>query len=147
MNLTQVTKLVARSSKRVGRGIGSGKGGHTAGRGNKGQKARGKIPVSFEGTKFKKSLIKRLPLLRGKGKFKAWGDKYQAINLSRLEKWSAKMEVTQENLEKQGIAVPGKPVRILGGGEAPQSLTIKVSISKQAAEKVTKAGGTIASTV
>lgn len=59
-----------KSKKRVGRGYGSGKGGHTSGRGQKGQKARGKISPLFEGTKVKKSLIQRLPLQRGKGKFK-----------------------------------------------------------------------------
>ena len=62
-------KVVTKSKKRVGRGRGSGKGGHTVGRGQKGQKTRGKIAVLFEGMKVKKSLLKRLPLARGKGKF------------------------------------------------------------------------------
>ena len=56
--------------KRLGRGYGSGKGGHTVGRGQKGQKTRGKIGILFEGLKVKKSFIKRLPMLRGKGKNK-----------------------------------------------------------------------------
>jgi large subunit ribosomal protein L15 len=62
-------KVIQRPKKRVGRGIGSGKGGHTSGRGQKGQKSRGKIGVLFEGLKMKKSYLKRLPLMRGKGKF------------------------------------------------------------------------------
>src|SRR3972149_1988059 len=62
-------KTVKKSKKRLGRGYGSGKGGHTSSRGQKGQKSRGKVGVIFEGYKVKKSLIKRLPLLRGKGKF------------------------------------------------------------------------------
>lgn len=49
--------------------MGSGKGSHTVGRGQKGQKARGSVGVLFEGVKMKKSLLKRLPLMRGKGKF------------------------------------------------------------------------------
>lgn len=49
--------------------MGSGKGSHTTGRGQKGQKSKGKIHVLFEGMKMKKSLLKRLPLMRGKGKF------------------------------------------------------------------------------
>jgi large subunit ribosomal protein L15 len=65
----KLPKIVLRRKKRVGRGYGSGKGGHTVGRGQKGQKARGKVGVLFEGVKMKKSLIKRLPLVRGKGKF------------------------------------------------------------------------------
>lgn len=51
--------------------MGSGKGSHTSGRGQKGQKSRGKIHVLFEGMKMKKSLLKRLPLMRGKGKFRS----------------------------------------------------------------------------
>ncbi|KKU09324.1 MAG: 50S ribosomal protein L15 [Candidatus Woesebacteria bacterium GW2011_GWB1_45_5] len=62
-------KVVMKSKKRVGRGIGSGRGGHTSGRGQKGQRSRGKIGILFEGVKTKKSLLKRLPLMRGKGKF------------------------------------------------------------------------------
>jgi len=63
-------KVVTKRAKRLGRGYGSGKGGHTVGRGEKGQKTRNKIGVLFEGMKVKKSLLKRLPFRRGKGKFK-----------------------------------------------------------------------------
>lgn len=59
------------STKRLGRGYGSGKGGHTSGRGQKGQKSRTKIHILFEGLKVKKSTLKKFPLLRGKGKFLA----------------------------------------------------------------------------
>lgn len=67
--MINLPKVVHKSKKRVGRGMGSGKGSHTSGRGQKGQKSRGKISVLFEGMKMKKSLLKRLPLVRGKGKF------------------------------------------------------------------------------
>lgn len=70
MNLNSLPQIGKRPKKRVGRGIGSGKGGHTVGRGQKGQKARSKINVAFFGTKMKKSLLKRIPMLRGKGKMK-----------------------------------------------------------------------------
>lgn len=69
--MTQLPKIVAKSKKRVGRGMGSGKGSHTSGRGQKGQKSRGTIGVLFEGMKMRKSFLKRLPLVRGKGKFHA----------------------------------------------------------------------------
>lgn len=59
------------AKKRLGRGYGSGKGGHTSGRGQKGQKSRTNIHILFEGLKVKKSTIKKFPLLRGKGKFLA----------------------------------------------------------------------------
>ncbi len=63
---------------------GSGKGGHTAGRGQKGQKVRGKVKALFEGTKMRKSFIKRLPFKRGKGKFKAFRPGPIAVNLIYL---------------------------------------------------------------
>ncbi|MBU1070791.1 uL15 family ribosomal protein, partial [Patescibacteria group bacterium] len=49
MNLSNLPKITQRPKKRVGRGYGSGKGGHTSGRGQKGQKSRSKIPIWFEG--------------------------------------------------------------------------------------------------
>ncbi len=69
--MIKLPKVKYKTKKRVGRGHGSGKGAHTVGRGQKGQKAREKVHILFEGLKVKKSLIKRLPKLRGKGKFKA----------------------------------------------------------------------------
>ncbi len=75
---------MTRAKKRLGRGYGSGKGGHTSGRGQKGQKSRGRIHPLFEGQKTKKSLIQRLPLLRGKGKNKP--------QKSKKEKRSAKIK-------------------------------------------------------
>ena len=68
--MNNLPKVVGKRKKRVGRGYGSGKGGHTTGRGQKGQKARGSKHVLFEGLKVKKSMLKRVPLMRGKGKFK-----------------------------------------------------------------------------
>ncbi|OGY08339.1 MAG: hypothetical protein A2782_00750 [Candidatus Blackburnbacteria bacterium RIFCSPHIGHO2_01_FULL_43_15b] len=70
LTLNSLPKIKSETKKRLGRGYGSGKGGHTSSRGQKGQKARGKIHPLFEGQKNKKSLIQRLPLLRGRGKLK-----------------------------------------------------------------------------
>ena len=64
--MLNLPKTISKRKKRLGRGYGSGKGGHTVGRGQKGQKTRGKIGVLFEGIKVKKSLLKKLPLRRGK---------------------------------------------------------------------------------
>ena len=139
----QLPKLVARHAKRVGRGIGSGKGGHTSGRGTKGQKARETVKLDFEGTKFKKSLLKRLPLLRGKGKFKPWGEKV-ALNLSDLEDWPAKTAVSVANLMKVGwVKTAGAKVKILAGGEIKQALTVNVPVSAEARGKIVKAGGKV----
>lgn len=131
-------KIVTRSKKRLGRGYGSGKGGHTSSRGQKGQKSRGKIPLIFEGQKTKKSLIKRLPFQRGKAKFKPWGPRPFIINLSDLVDWSTKTEVTLENLIKRGI-VPAetKSVKLLGKGSLKEKLIIKIPTSASVAKKYT----------
>lgn len=130
MELYKLDKTTDRPAKRVGRGIGSGKGGHTSGRGSKGQKARGQVKIGFEGTKTKKSFVKKLPFLRGKGKFKAWGEKPTILKTGDLALWPESMPVDIPNLIKKGlVSKDTKSVKILGGGEAPKKLEIKVLMS------------------
>ncbi len=150
MDLSKLPKIVDRSAKRVGRGIGSGKGGHTAGRGTKGQKARGKVRQLFEGTKSKKSLIKRLPFLRGRNKLKPWDVNPIVINLEALQDWPEKTAVTTENLVKRGVIGKDEAkrgVKILGNGKIERALTVKIAVSKSTAKKIEKAGGKIDSGV
>lgn len=144
--MANLPKIVAKRSKRVGRGYGSGKGGHTTGRGQKGQKARGSIPVLFEGMKVKKSLIKRLPFRRGKDKLKARANPV-IIKLGALELLPSGSAVTIEALIKQGIvnASDAKEygVKILGDGKISKKFNVGVPISKSAAKVVEQAGGKI----
>lgn len=139
-------KVVARRSKRIGRGGGSGKGFHTVGRGQKGQKARRTIPVLFEGFKVKKSLLRRLPFQRGKGKFKA-GNKPIVVNLEVLNLLPANEKVTIESLVKAGIVKEDDAkkygVKILGDGKLTKKLTIALPISNSASRKIVKLGGKI----
>jgi large subunit ribosomal protein L15 len=90
--MTKLPKIVAKSKKRLGRGMGSGKGSHTSSRGQKGQKSRGTIGVLFEGMKMRKSYLKRLPLLRGKGKFHAKKTNRQKYAAFKAKKASTKKE-------------------------------------------------------
>ena len=146
MVLNSLTKTTGKKKKRVGRGYGSGKGGHTSGRGAKGRKARGKVGLLFEGTKMRKSLVKRLPLKRGKAKFKAIKQKPIIIKLSYLNLLDKMSEVTIDNLIKQGIVASEAKelgVKILGNGEIKNKLVIKVPISKSAQEKIEKVGGKV----
>lgn len=142
----KLAKVKVHSKKRLGRGYGSGKGGHTASRGQKGQKARRHIGILFEGLKMKKSLIKRLPFRRGKDKFKA-KDKPMIVNLGALALMPAGSEVSVKSLVDAGIVEKNDAskygVKILGDGESPKNLTIMLPISKSAAEKVLAAGGKI----
>lgn len=145
MKLNELPKIIVRPKKRVGRGIGSGKGGHTSSRGNKGQKAREDVPLLYEGTKTKKSLIKKIPLLRGKGKLKP-NEKSVIIHLGDLADLPVRFEVTLENLIKRGLVdSKTKRVKILGDGEIKQALNVKVPASVGAAKKIAKAGGKIES--
>lgn len=147
MKLNQLPKITQRKKKRIGRGYGSGKGGHTVGRGQKGQKSRGKVDILFEGTKMRKSLIKRLPFLRGKGKFKSFSSKPIIINLKYLNLLPEGSEVNLQTLIKYNLVKAEEAknygVKILGDGELKKKLVINLPISKSAAAKVEKAGGKV----
>lgn len=127
-----------KSRKRVGRGIG-GKGGKTAGRGTKGQKARSKIRVGFEGGQL--PLAIRTPKLRGfNNPFRV---EYQAINLDTIQE-SGLDEISPETLFAQGLVSKGALVKVLARGELTRKVTVKVhGFSASAEAAITSAGGTI----
>jgi large subunit ribosomal protein L15 len=142
----KLPKTVKKSKKRKGRGYGSGKGGHTVGRGQKGQKSRSKVGILFEGVKVKKSLVKRLPLKRGKGKFKP-KNKPLIVKLGYLNILPSGSTVNIETLVKHGIVKKEDAeefgVKILGDGELKKKLKVALPISKSAAKKIEKKGGKI----
>mgnify|MGYP006142195737 CR=1 FL=1 len=116
-----------RRRKRVGRGIG-GKGGKTAGRGTKGQKARGTIPAGFEGGQM--PLHMRIPKLKGfNNPFRV---EYQGINLDVLEE-SGLSEVTPQALHEKGLVHKHGLVKVLGRGTVSKAITVKAhAFSKSA---------------
>ncbi|MBI4038279.1 50S ribosomal protein L15 [Candidatus Daviesbacteria bacterium] len=141
MNLNSLHKIKARSKKRVGRGLGSGLG-KTAGRGSKGQKARGKMPVGFVGSL---PLYKKLPLKKGKGNPKL-SSKPVAVKLSRLSTFAAKSSINIAKLIEAKIVSEKearKGVKILGAGEVKSGLVVQVPISKAAQQIIEKAGGRV----
>lgn len=144
MNLENLPKTTEAKKKRLGQGHGSGRG-KTAGRGTKGQKARSKIPLDFEGGAL--PLIKRLPFLRGKGKNKAFRKKRIIVNLKALNILKKDSVVDLETLIKNRIVreedARNRGVKILGDGEILNPLTIRLPISKRALKKVEKIGGKI----
>src|SRR5918996_2323008 len=137
--------------KRVGRGLGSGKGRY-AGRGIKGQKSRAgshKMPAGFEGGQM--PIDMRLGKLRGNtsadampiGPFRTYS---QPVNLRDLEaRFDAGAEVTPESLVAARLLKNTKTdVKILGDGELTKKLTVSVhAISASAREKIEAAGGTV----
>ncbi len=130
--MTQLPKVKQKSKKRVGRGMGSGKGSHTSGRGQKGQKSRGTIGVLFEGMKMRKSFLKRLPLMRGKGKFHAKAQP-EKVNYQRLEKLAEGTEITLEGLIKLGVVnaklAKVNGVKVLNVGKNPKKFKFSVPTS------------------
>lgn len=124
--------------KRKARGIG-GKGGKTAGRGTKGQRARNTVPVGFEGGQM--PLLQRIPKLRGfTNPFRV---EYQGINLDTLEE-TGLTEISPEILLERGLISKGALLKILGRGEVTTALTVKAhGFSKSAEAAITAAGGSV----
>jgi large subunit ribosomal protein L15 len=136
--------------KRVGRGLGSGKGRY-AGRGIKGQKSRAgshKMRPGFEGGQMPISM--RIGKLRGNtsqdampiGPFRTYT---VPVNLRDLDRFEAGAEVTPESLVAVGLIKNTKTdVKLLGDGDVDKKLTVRVhAISASAREKIEAAGGTV----
>lgn len=144
MKLNSLLKTTQVKKRRIGKGHGSGRG-KTAGRGTKGQKARGKIPIYFEGGAV--PLIKRLPFRRGKGKNKSFSKKPIVVNVKALNLLPKNSIVNIETLVKNNLIderdVKIYGVKILGEGSLNIPLTVKLPISKGAAKKIEKAGGKV----
>jgi len=129
-----------RTTKRLGRGPGSGKG-KTAGKGMGGQKARsGPNPYrTFEGGQNR--LVRRLPYLRG---FKnKWRVEYQVINIGELSELPAGDTLSIAMLIEARRVNKHQPVKILGDGELTNALTVEAhKFSASARQKIEAAGGT-----
>jgi large subunit ribosomal protein L15 len=140
-------KGAVRERKRLGRGVGSGYGGHSATRGTKGQKARSgqKIPAYFEGGQM--PLIRRVPKRGFRNPFHT---EYRVINLADLNRWivsgrlSAATPITPEVLVAAGLARKRDRIKILGDGELSSALHIRAhAFSASARAKIEAAGGTV----
>lgn len=144
MNIPKVK--TTRPKKRLGRGTGSGKGNHTVGRGVKGQKARRKIHILFEGVKVKKSLLHRLPVVRGKAKFKSRARSI-SFNLKDLDVFPDNAQISLTSLVEKGLldtkTVKTHAVKLLGSGNAKKGWKVSLSTSSSAAAKIIKQGGEV----
>ena len=121
----------------VGRGI-AGKGGKTAGRGTKGQKARRQIPAGFEGGQL--PLLQRIPKLKGfTNPFRV---EYTPVNLDALVALGVS-DVTFEVLVERGLARRKDLVKILGLGTLDKKLNVSGhGFSASAKAAIEAAGGT-----
>lgn len=125
--------------RRVGRGI-AGKGGKTAGRGMKGQRARGTVPARFEGGQT--PLHRRTP--KAKGFTNPFRVEYSAVNLDVLEGFDAGSEVDPGALRARGLVAKRGLVKILARGSLTKALTVKAHAFSQAAVRaIEDAGGRV----
>lgn len=144
MDLSNLNKLPTKKKRRLGQGHGSGRV-KTSGRGTKGTKARYHVPLDFEGGAL--PLMKRLPFLRGKGKFKSIKPKQVVVSADSLNVFPKNATVDRESLIKQKL-IPAETsrhqgVKILAGESLTVALTVKVQVSKSAAAQIEKAGGSV----
>jgi large subunit ribosomal protein L15 len=151
LNLSNLQPAQPRKDrKRVGRGLGSGKGRYS-GRGIKGQKARSgshAMRAGFEGGQM--PIYMRVGKSRGNtskdampvGPFRTYT---QPVNVSSLARFDAGTEVTPELLKSVGlIRSVRKDVKILGNGDLTVKLTVSAhGVSATAREKIEAAGGTV----
>ena len=126
-----------KTSKRRGKGAASGLGG-TAGKGHKGKKARsgGKIPAWFEGGQM--PLQRRIPK-RGFKNFTRV--EYQVVNVEQLAAVPPGTVVTRDWLKARRLVRRPGLIKLLGGGNAPASLTIQVDAASVTARKAIEATG------
>ncbi len=140
-------KIKTKSKKRIGRGYGSGKGGHTVGRGQKGQKARDKTAVLFEGMKVKKSLFKRVPFLRGKGKNKPQSQKPLLLKLSSLDSFKEGSIIDKNLLVREGWLeeedLSSRGVKVVYDKDIQKKLIVRIPVSKSAQKSIELAGGKV----
>jgi len=145
MTKLNTTLRVKVKKKRIGRGIGSGKG-KTSGRGVKGQKSRSGVAIkSFEGGQM--PLFRRLP----KRGFNPINKKSVAIiNLDKIQKLLDNKKISSEKidiniLKKSNIISKNyKKIKILGNGEIKNKIELHADfVSKSAKNKITNVGGTI----
>ena len=130
-----------RTPRRLGRGVGSGRG-KTAGRGTKGFNSRsgGGVRPGYEGGQM--PLHRRLPK---RGFANIFRKKIAVVNVRDLNKFDQGSVVDEAVLIAAGL-VKGKKdgIKLLGHGEVKHSMEVKVNqISKSAREKIEAAGGKV----
>ena len=141
--LSLITKITERKNKRLGRGYGSGKGGHTSSRGQKGQKSRtgSKVPLWFEGGSL--PLSKRIPMWRGKGRFKSLRPVAELTfnDLNKIEL----TDITLDSLKLNRIIDKRfKKAKVISKGKLSKKVNLKgIGVSESARKEIEALGGLI----
>lgn len=142
MLLANLPKSTRTSKKRLGRGYGSGVGGHTVGRGQKGQKTRGVMPVWFEGGQL--PIVRRTPFIKGKHRFQSINLQPIAINLDFLNKFPDNTVIDAKLLSadlKLNEKEAKRGFKIVATGKIEKPLEIALPATAGAQKLIEKAGG------
>lgn len=143
MQINSLQKVTTRSAKRIGRGIGSGKG-KTSGRGMKGQKSRGKIPAANVGAGL--IYFKKLPYRRGWGNTKI-SAKPALVKVEALNVFVAGAAVTIPSLLEHKVineTSAKKGVKIVNGGALTvKNLSIELPVTQSAKSVIESSGGKV----
>ena len=140
MNLNELQPAAGsrKSRNRVGRGTSSGNG-KTSGRGQKGQKARGKVRLGFEGGQM--PLYRRIPK---RGFTNISRKEFAVVNLEKLNAFADGTEITPALLIESGVVKNQKSgIKVLAVGQLDKKLTVKAhKFSGAAKAAIEQAGGT-----
>ncbi len=141
MKLDLLPKIVAASAKRVGRGIGSGRG-KTSGRGMKGANARGKMPLGFTGDTL--PLYKKLPYQRGVKNSKV-SQKMVPVSVDKLSVFKKGDTVNLQSLVEAKIITSQdakkEGAKLVGASDSLAALEVSLPVTKTARMSIEKAGG------
>ena len=130
--LSLLPKIITKKNKRLGRGLGSNKGAKSGRGTTRHQKARQNIPLHFEGGQAR--MVKKFPLLRGKGRNKSYSLKPIVINLGQLNKFDDGETITIEKLIKKNIIKENDKIRgvkVLNKGKLEKKLILQIPASKE----------------
>jgi large subunit ribosomal protein L15 len=142
--LSTLEPVVERKAKRLGRGAGSGKGAKSGRGTTRHQTAREKVPLHFEGGQGR--LVKKYPLLRGKGKNKTVQHKVVTIPLAKLNSFKDGDSITFETLYEAGFISRVKRIRVkivVSKIALERTLTVHLPVSKNARQEIEKRSGKV----
>lgn len=142
MKLHALPKITTTGKKRLGQGYGSGRGGHTSSRGQKGQKSRGSVRLSFTGSSW--VWFKRLPFIRGKSRFNQLHSKV-TLTLDDLAVYASGSVVDIKSLREHHLIpnLSGSKIqpKIVATGKITKKLSVRVPATKTAIKLIEAAGG------
>lgn len=140
--LSNLIKISKKKKKRVGRGLASGKGAKSGRGTTRHQKARESIPLHFEGGQGR--VVKKYPLLRGKGRNKSFATKPVIISLKELNLFTDGQVIDIKTLINKGIIdKETSEIKILANGDLKKKLIVKAPASVQARKKIEALGGKV----